>query len=190
MAELETKVTPEETSETENKELETDSETVSESAEIARLKAELAKANSKNDALSKENAAKTKALRAKQSAEEVAAEEAKAQQEALMQELEQLRKERTVGIISQKVFAFTQDEKSCGDIAELLYGAADAENALDLIQKAWTAKEKALRLEFGRIPAPGVGGSEGAPMTKDEIMKIKDPAERQRKIAENIQLFR
>lgn len=189
MAELETNVTTEETAETENKELETVSETVSESAEVARLKSELAKAKAATDKATKEAAESKRALRAKQTAEEVAAEEAKAQQEAMLQELEQLRKERAVGKLSQKVFGFTQDDKSSGDIAELLYGAADAEGALDLIQKAWAAKEKALRLEFGKIPAPGVGGSEGTPLTKKEILDIKDPVARQKAISENMNLF-
>ena len=83
MAELDTNVTVETAPEVENKETETTPET-NESAELTRIKAEMAKLKAANDKLSKENAEKTKTLRAKQSADEIAAEEANAQQEALM----------------------------------------------------------------------------------------------------------
>ena len=123
--------------------------------------------------MAKENAEKTKALRAKQSAEEAAAEEAKTQQEALMQELETLRKERAVAATTAKVLAIVNDNAVAGQIAEYLYGAEDVDSALSAIQKAWTAKEKAIRLEFGKIPAPGVGGSDGPTVTKAQLDNMK-----------------
>ena len=82
-----------------------------------------------------------------------------------------------------------QDEQTATAIAELMYGAEDADAAIDAISKAWTAREKALRLEYGKIPAPGIGNSDGVSLTKEEIMKIKDTAARQRAIAANIHLF-
>ena len=168
MAELDT---TNQTAETTN---ETAAETAAEttqtdSAEIARLKAELQKQITKNDALSKENSEQKKAIRAKQTAEEAAAEEAKAQQEALMKELETLRKERAVAATTAKVLPLVTDNAVAGQIAEYLYGAEDVDSALAAIQKAWTAKEKALRLEFGRIPAPGVGGTDGPTVTKAQL---------------------
>ena len=51
------------------------------------------------------------------------------------------------------------DEDVAGRIAESMVGCENPDNALLLIQQAWTAKEKALRLEFGKIPGPGAGGS-------------------------------
>lgn len=170
MAELEATVnqeTPENTNQTEP------SEKANESAEIARLKAELLKAANKNDALAKENAEKTKQLRAKQSAEEVAAEEAKALQDAMQEELKQLRKEKAVGLITAKVMGFIGDNDMSTEIAEFLYGAEDADAALTAIQKAWTAKEKALRLEYGKIPAPGVGSGDGPSVTKEQLDAMK-----------------
>ena len=59
------------------------------------------------------------------------------------------------------------DEEVSGKISEYLYGAEDIENALTEIQRAWAAKEKKLRLEFGKIPAPGAGGANG----EDEGMR-------------------
>lgn len=180
MAELDTNQNVETTETgTENQETEAESKTESGqdvSAELAKLKAEIARQKAANDKLSKENAEKTKALRAKQSAEEAAAEEAKTQQEALMQELETLRKERTVAATTAKVLAIISDNAVAGQVAEYLYGAEDVDSALAAIQKAWTAKEKALRLEYGKIPAPGVGGSDGPTVTKAQLdaMKYED----------------
>lgn len=180
MAELDTNQNVETTETgTENQETEAESKTESGqdvSAELAKLKAEIARQKAANDKLSKENAEKTKALRAKQSAEEAAAEEAKTQQEALMQELETLRKERAVAATTAKVIPLVTDNKVAGQIAEYLYGAEDVDSALAEFQKAWTAKEKALRLEYGKIPAPGVGGSDGPTVTKAQLdaMKYED----------------
>lgn len=165
------------------------SEQVDESAEIARLKADLAKQKAALDKATKEAGDYKKQLRSKQTADEAAAAEAKDLQEAMQKELEQLRKEKKVAADTAKLFPIVGDNTVAGQIAEFLYGAEDADAAMDLLSKAWTAKEKALRLEFGKIPAPGAGSSEGAQLTKEEIMKVKDAAERQKLIAENIHLF-
>ena len=165
------------------------SEQVDESAEIARLKADLAKQKAALDKATKEAGDYKKQLRSKQPAAEAAAAEAKDLQEAMQKELEQLRKEKKVAADTAKLIPIVGDNTVAGQIAEFLYGAEDADAAMDLLSKAWTAKEKALRLEFGKIPAPGAGSSEGAQLTKEEIMKVKDAAERQKLIAENIHLF-
>ena len=175
MAELDTNVTPEAVQDVENKEQEAASETQAESTELARIRAEMAKLKAANDKLSKENSEKTKALRAKQSAEEVAAEEAKAQQEALMQELETLRREKSVAATTAKILPMVGDGEIAGQISEYLYGAEDVDAALTALQKAWSAKEKALRLEFGKIPAPGAGGSDGPTITREQLDGMKFP---------------
>lgn len=158
-------------------------------AEIAKLKAELAKANAAKDKATTEAADFKKQLRAKQSAEEAAAEEAKEVAEAQAKELAELRKKFAVAETGKKVMGFVGDEATANTVAEYLYGAEDVDAALDALQKAWTAKEKALRLEFGKIPAPGAGTTDGPTLSKEDIMKIKDPAARQKAIAENYHLF-
>ena len=137
--------------------------------ELAKLRAELAKANSKNDQLAKENAEQKKAIRAKQSAEEIAAEEKRIADEARDKELADLRKRFAVAESSKKVMSFVSDESAASQIAEYLYGAEDADAAIDAFNKAWIAREKALRLEYGKIPAPGIGGSDGPTMTKEQL---------------------
>ena len=163
MAELETTVT-ENTENTEVNEVEQN-----ENPEIAKLKAELAKQKAALDKATKEAGDAKKALRAKQSAEEAAAEEAKEAAEARDKELAELRKKFAVAETSKKVMGFVGDEQTASAVAEYLYGAEDIDAALAAFNKAWTAKEKALRLEYGKIPAPGVGSGEGSTITKAQL---------------------
>lgn len=130
------------------------------SAEIARLKAELAKQKKAIDDATKEAAKYKRELRSKLSAEEVAAEEQKAQDEARKKELEDLRKEVAMAKTVKTVMSrLGTDENVSTKIAESMYGAEDAESVLDEIAKAWIAKEKAIRAEFGKVPPPGAGGA-------------------------------
>lgn len=179
-----------ETTDTEPEVTETKTTEANDSAEIARLKSELAKQKAAMDKATKEAAESKRLLRAKQTAEEAAAEAEKERQEAIEKELNELRKERAVAQVSKRVFTFVQDEKSATSIAESLYGAEDADAVVDAFSKAWAAREKALKLEYGKVPAPGAGSPDGTPMTKAQIMAIKDYSERQKAISENIQLFR
>lgn len=162
MAELETPVIETEPVETEPTE-------TPESAEIAKLKADLAKQKAAMDKATKEAADYKKQLRAKQSAEDIAAEEAREAAEARDKELADLRKRFAVAETSKKVMAFIGDEATATSVAEYLYGAEDVDAVLTAIQKAWTAKEKALRIEYGKIPAPGVGNGDGPIITKEEL---------------------
>ena len=144
-----------------------------ESAEIARLKAELAKQKNALDKASKEAAEAKRSLRAKQSAEEIAAEEKRAQDEERDRKLAEYEKRFFVAETAKKVMKFVGDESVSDSVAEYLFGAVDVDGAIDAINKAWMAREKALRLEFGKIPAPGVGGTDGFSMTKEQLDAMK-----------------
>lgn len=168
MAEPETVVT-ETTEATETTDTGTESTESTESAEIAKLKADLAKSKAALDKATKEAGDYRKQLRAKQSAEEAAAEEAKETAEAQAKELAELRKLFAVAETSKKVMGFVGDEATANTVAEYLYGAEDVDAALTAIQKAWSAKEKALRLEYGKIQAPGVGAGDGPTLTKEQL---------------------
>lgn len=172
MAELETNVNQEAQVEAENAETEV---TEPENAELARLRAEFAKQKAALDKATKEAGDYKKQLRAKQSAEEIAAEETKALQESMQAELAQLRKEKAVAATTAKVMPLVGDNDVAAQIAEFLYGAEDTEAALNALQKAWTAKEKALRLEYGKIPAPGVGAGDGPLLTLEQLNAMKFP---------------
>lgn len=172
MAELETTVgtittagEPEET----GTETNTQGTETGESAELAKLRAEMARQKAALDKATKEAGDYRKQLRAKQSAEEIAAEEKKIADEARNKELADLRKRFAVAETSKKVMSFVGDEAASNTIAEYLYGAEDVDAVLTALQKAWTAKEKALRLEYGKIPAPGVGSGDGTAVTKAQL---------------------
>lgn len=140
-------------------------------AELKRLQAEMAKQKNALDNATKEAAAYKKQLRAKQTTEEAEAEAAKEREEARDKELNELRKKFAVADISKRVLTFLGDEKTADTVANSLYGAEDVDAAIDAFNKAWAAKEKALRLEFSKIPAPA--GGDGAPeVTKQDISKM------------------
>jgi len=139
------------------------------SAEIARLRADLAKSKAALDKATKEAGDAKKALRARQSAEEQAADAKQEELEELRRQVEELTKDRTVATTSKTIFAFVQDENAANTIANALYGANDIDAALGALSKAWLAKEKALKLEYGKVPAPGVGGSDGPSITREEL---------------------
>lgn len=140
-----------------------------ENSEIAKLRAEMAKQKAALDKATKEAAESKRALRAKQSAEEIAAEEKRIADEARDNELNELRKRFSVAESSKKIMSFVGDETVANTVAEYLYGAEDVDGAIDAFNKAWIAKEKKLRMEFGRLPAPGVGGSDGPTVTKEQL---------------------
>lgn len=139
------------------------------SAELLRMKAALDKA-------AKEAADYKKQLRAKQTEEEARAEEERARQEAIEQELNELRKQSAVSSISKRVMGFLGDETLSTTVAEYLYGAADTDAAVDAIQKAWAMREKKLRMEYGKIPAPESG--DGTPSISKEQLSAMTYAER------------
>lgn len=150
-------------------------------AELAKAKSDYAKLKAALDKATKEAGDARKALRAKQSAEEIAAEEKKAADEATQKEIEELRREvaraKTVKNVMSRLGT---DEEVSGKIAEYLYGAEDADAALTELQRAWAAKEKALRLEYGKVPAPGAGGGNGEDEEVQKAIKLAQEMGRER----------
>ncbi len=130
--------------------------------ELQKAKAEAARLKAALDKATKEAGDYRKQLRARQSAEEIAAEEQKAQDEAKQKRLEELEREiAKINTVKSVMSKLGTDEDVSGKIAEYLYGAEDADAALTEVQRFIQAREKALRLEYGKIPAPGVGGTNG-----------------------------
>lgn len=166
------------------------------SEELERMRGELDKYKKAIDKATKEAAEnkralkeKEQALRAKQSAEEIAAEEKKAADEKAAQEIEELRREvaRTKAIKSVMSKLGTDEEVS-GKVAEYLYGAEDVDAALTEIQRAWTAREKALKLEYGKVPPPGAGGANGEDEeTVRAIRLAKEMGAERAKVTESVQ---
>lgn len=159
--------------------------------EIAKMRAELAKMKTALDNATKEAGTYRKQLRAKQSEEEIAAEEKKAAEEAVQQKIAELEKEvARTHTIKSVMGRLKTDEEISGKIADYMYGAEDAEAALTEIQRAWDAREKALRLEFGKIPPPGVGGTNGEDAAVVRARNIgKEKAEANNKAQEAMKAY-
>ena len=129
-------------------------------AQLEQMKADMAKQKEAINKATKEAAEYKRQLRARQTQEEIDAANKKEAEEKAAQELEELRKKVARAESTKSVMAkLGIEEETAGSIAECLAGCEDIENALLLIQKVWEAKEKKLRLEFGKIPGPGTGGS-------------------------------
>ena len=162
----------------------TEQQTENGNEELLKVKADYAKLKAALDKATKEAGDARKALRAKQSAEEIAAEEKKAADEATQKEIAELRKEvaraRTVKSVMARLGT---DEETSGKIAEYLYGAEDPEAALTELQRAWTAREKAIRLEFGKIPAPGAGDGDGEDAARIKAINLAKEIGRERAVS-------
>lgn len=129
-------------------------------AEMARMKSALDKATHEASENKKAMNEAQKQLKAKMTQEEIDAANKKEAEEKAAKELEDLRREVARAKSTKSVMSkLAVDEEAAGKIAECLSGCEDVDNALLLIQKAWEAKEKALRIEFGKIPGPGAGGN-------------------------------
>lgn len=129
-------------------------------AQIEQLKADMAKQKAALDAATSEAGKYKKELRQKQTQEEIDAANKKETEEKQAARLQELEREVARAKSTKSVMAkLGVEEDAAGKIAECLVGCEDVDNALLLIQKSWEAKEKKLRLEFGKIPGPGAGGS-------------------------------
>lgn len=135
--------------------------------QLKQLQDQLLQEKKKSDLLAKENAEKKRQLRSMQSAEEIKAAEEKERQEAIENELKELRKQSAVATVAKRIITFVGDETVSTSIAEALYGADDIDLAIDEINKAWIAKEKQLKLEYGKIPPPGAGNPEEEKKRRD-----------------------
>ena len=133
-------------------------------AEIARLKAEAARQKAALDKATHEASEAKKSLKAKMTQEEIDAQAKQEAAEKAAQELEDLRKQVAKGNTVKTVMGkLGIDEEAAGNLADALYGAADIENAILEIQKAWQNRETALRKEFGKITGPGAGSDSNSP---------------------------
>lgn len=160
-------------------------------AQIAKLQADMAKQKQALDAATSEAAKYRRELNSKKTQEQLAAEEQAEAAEKAAKELEDLRREVAKGKTIKTVMGkLGLDEETAGNLSECLYGAADIDNALLQIQQAWTKREKALRMEFGKITGPGAGADSNSPEAQairraSEIGKARNAANEQAQKAMN-----
>lgn len=156
-------------------------------ADLAKQKAALDKATHEASDYKKALNESKNALKAKMTQEEIDAAAKKEAEEKQALELEELRRKVSKAENTKSVMGkLSVDEETAGQIAESLTGCENIENALLLIQKAWTAKEKALRLEFGKIPGPGTGGGSEDKEAQAAIELAKELGQRKARNTESV----
>lgn len=107
----------------------------------------------------------------------------------LQEKYNELLKKSTIGNYANKLIALGYDETMALESANALVDG-DMERFFDNSAKFKANLEKQFRAEVVKsTPKPDSKGGVAAPKSKEDIMKIKDASERQRAIAENIELF-
>lgn len=150
-------------------------------AEVQKYKNAASKANSQ-------------AAELKRKHEQLLSEEDKARLEKetklqeLSEELETLRKEKTVSAYKAKFLAIGYDETLAEETANAM-ADGDTDKVFANQQKFIESHDKAMKVERLKNTSRPPAGEAGKALTKDEIMKIKDAAKRQAAISENLSLF-
>ena len=149
-------------------------------AKNKQIEAELAKMKAAFDKASSEAAQYKKELRTKQTQEEIDLANKKEAEEKAAQHVAELEREVSRIKATKSVMGnLGVDETTAGNIAESLVGCENVENALLLIKQAWDVKEKALRVEYGKVPPPGAGGG-SEDREKQEALKLAKELGQQR----------
>ena len=160
--------------------------------QIEQLKADMARQKTALDAATSEAAKYKKELRTKQTQEEIDAANKKEAEEKAAARLAELEKEVARTKSSKSVMShLSVDEATAEKIAESMIGCENVENALLLIKQVWDAREKALRIEFGKIPGPGAGGNGGEDDEEKAAIELgrrfgRERAEAEKSVAEGL----
>ncbi|MCM1364651.1 MAG: hypothetical protein NC122_05045 [Faecalibacterium sp.] len=150
-------------------------------AEVQKYKNAASKANSE-------------AAEFKRKHEQLLSEEEKARLEKetefqqMSEELETLRKEKTVSAYKAKYLAMGYDEKLAEETANAMVDG-DTDKVFANQQKFLESHDKSMQVERLKNTARPPAGGAGKALSKEEIMKIKDATERQAAISENLSLF-
>jgi len=155
--------------------------------QIEKMKIDMAKQKEALDKATSEAGKYRKELQAKKTQEEIDADAQKEAAEKAAARLAELEREVAMTKSSKAVMSkLGVDEATAGKIAECLIGCENVDNALLLIQQAWTAKEKALRIEFGKIPGPGTGGGSEDKEMQAALDLAAELGKRKAKTAESV----
>ena len=160
-------------------------------ARIKQLEANETKYKAAVDKATHEASEFKKALQQKMTQEELDAEAKKEAEEKQAKELDDLRRQVAKSETVKSIMGtLGLPEETSGTLADCLYGAADVKSALLLFQKAWKDREKALKLEYGKITPPGAGSDSNSPEAQaikraQEIGKAKNAQNEQAQKAIN-----
>ncbi len=150
------------------------------SAEIDRLKNALSKSNS-------EAADYKKQLREKMSADEIKAKEDAEKQAKLQSDYDALVRKVSISENKAKLLGLGYEDKLATETAEAMIDG-NLDKVFANQKKHLEAVEKKIR-EDVLLDTPKPEGGSGKPKSAKDILNIADSEERQRAIAENIELF-
>lgn len=155
-------------------------------AQLAIAKAESAKLKSANDKLSKESAEYKRQQRATMTAEEQKNAEIEEKIKMLTERAEQAEKENN----HNKAVAAYKNLSDETTIEQLIDAISDADH---IAIAAIIANEKQKAVKDAQAEwlksRPQISSGTGTTMTKEQILAISDTVERQRAIAQNLELF-
>ena len=157
--------------------------------QLAEERAKAQKFKSSFDKASSEAAEFKKQLRAKLSEDEqkqLELEEERAKQAEYIKGLEDFKKMSDATTRYMSVVGMSADLAKLAAEAEI---NGDMDALTEVYKKHNDVVKKQMETEFLKGRPPINNGSNGSAMTVKEILAIKDPVERQNKIAENIELF-
>lgn len=158
---------------------------------MAQLAAERARADKNKlelDKALKENGTVKKALREKQTAEEAEAEARAEQQRIRDEEYEALKAENNL-IKASNAYKGISDEKVVAKLIDAVSNADHTAIAKLIDEQCRKAVADAEANWLANRPRVNNGSGDGTPLSKKDIMAIRDFGERQRAIAENMNLF-
>lgn len=157
--------------------------------QLAEERAKAQKFKSSFDKASSEAAEFKKQLRAKLSEDEqkqLELEEERAKQAEYIKGLEDFKKMSDATTRYMSVVGMSADLAKLAAEAEI---NGDMDALTEVYKKHNDVVKKQMETEFLKGRPPINNGSNGSAMTVKDILAIKDPVERQNKIAENIELF-
>lgn len=157
--------------------------------QLAEERAKAQKFKSSFDKASSEAAEFKKQLRAKLTEDEqkqLEIEEEKAKQAEYIKELETFKKMSDATTRYMTVVCMSADLAKEAAQAEI---DGDMDRLTEVYRKHNETVKKQMETDFLKGRPPINNGSNGSAITKESILAIKDPVERQKAIAENIELF-
>lgn len=157
-------------------------------AEIEQLRADLERSRQAVSKANSESAEWKRKHKALLSDEEKAQAERDEQFKAMSEELEALRKEKTINSFIAKYVALGYSEELAMETAQAM-ADGDTDKVFENQTKFLAEHDKSVQVSrLQTMPKP-VGGSSSVGKSREEIMQIKDATERQKAIQENLDLF-
>lgn len=158
--------------------------------DVEALKKDKATYKKRIDELTAELSKKKKEGSKTLSEAEQALEDMRAERDSLKEKYDELVRAASISSNKAKYLKLGFDESLAEDTANAL-ADGDMEKVFLNMEKHQAAFEKKLKADSMReVGRPGDKGSPTKAMSKEEILKIKDPVERQNAIAEHMDLFR